>query len=418
MRTRSLVSSEPPVSTCLKQWGAGFDPNIPACIYWTNDLNNQTVPASQEKVFTDVLVPGFYRRRSRGEIFNNPMTSSCVTWKRVPMDWVYCALQGMPYNGTIHTTGGYKQEGTFPAELLLGTAFLPASLPEMKQRVQDLAITSAWAKAHETDVDALVMLAEGQETVRSFVSIAYRVIRTLRALRRWDVNWIKRQLTPKELADRWMEGRYVVRPTVCDIYGCVNALKRVRMTKPMRKTYRSGASDSSSASSADILVNEFPGNWKLYGNKQTLCTVTARSGILAAIEEISEATIWGLNQPLSTLWELIPYSFVVDWFFNVGKTLASWSPMFGARALASWVVVTSTTVATISTSRLENTALPVVCWYSNYCSATNGFVHKTEVVKERIADPSRPVLPTFNVRLNAAKLLDLVIIGKQLLRSH
>lgn len=34
--------------------------------------------------------------------------------------------------------------------------------------------------------------------------------------------------------------------------------------------------------------------------------------------------MWGLDRPGSTVWELIPFSFVADWFTDIGKQVADW----------------------------------------------------------------------------------------------
>jgi hypothetical protein len=43
----------------------------------------------------------------------------------------------------------------------------------------------------------------------------------------------------------------------------------------------------------------------------------------AKLTHINEATLVGLEDPLSTAWELVPYSFVADWFLPIGDYLSA-----------------------------------------------------------------------------------------------
>lgn len=60
-------------------------------------------------------------------------------------------------------------------------------------------------------------------------------------------------------------------------------------------------------------------------------TLSARCGIFATVESefIATATRLGLTDPLTIGWELVPYSFVVDWAMPVGNFLLALSARQG-----------------------------------------------------------------------------------------
>lgn len=64
------------------------------------------------------------------------------------------------------------------------------------------------------------------------------------------------------------------------------------------------------------------------------CTVHAiTNNNLLSLEQ------WGVLNPLSLVWEAVPFSFVVDWFVNVGNVLSSFSAFSGmqlTRTYTSW----------------------------------------------------------------------------------
>lgn len=137
--------------------------------------------------------------------------------------------------------------------------------------------------------------------------------------------------------------------------------------------------------------------------------------MLTAIEEISNISRWGLDQPVEALWEIVPYSFICDWFFNVGKTIASWTPNIGFKQLASWVTVSNTVSQSRKVARAEFTYPVLSDTVSKYISITGGNCTSITTAKYRLPNPMLSIVPRFTPRLDAAKLLDLVIIGKKLL---
>lgn len=143
-------------------------------------------------------------------------------------------------------------------------------------------------------------------------------------------------------------------------------------------------------------------------------TCQVRAGVLVRAEIASKLAIWGLTHPLETVWELVPFSFIADWFFNIGQTLASWTPEVGVLPLSSWSTVTQTSTRSlrISNARITNynPAIPVNVWY-NARPITMSY---TTISKVRTAAAKRSMLPTYKVRLNSFKLLDLAIIIRKL----
>jgi len=417
MRTRTTVYESPDTITHADGYYAlGICGDLFRWVrYPTNDLNGSFKEYTFVKTIDDIVTPNYYRRSADGEIINNPYTKTETYWHRQAIDWYgkfsqvgwyYCPAQSIGY------TAGSFRVGNVPPDPFLTTQFL--ALPTLNtQAVIDQAVTGAFAKAGEQDVQGLVILAEGNKTIKSFISIGKRLLKIGRALRKWDVGNLSKQFSAKELADRWMEGRYAIRPVVYDMCDVVKALKRNRDKTPLRQTYRSGASDSCTASQV-VMTHQNPGYYEVYGMKVSSRIFSARTGVLAAIDALTEATIWGLDQPFTAMWELVPFSFVVDWFFNVGKTIASWSPKAGLRTLASWVTVHDTVSQAIYLDHGVSTYNPPynTKWDGTY-TLSGGFVNNIIKTTSRQPNPNLPILPTFSVKLDAAKLLDLVIMGKR-----
>jgi len=54
-----------------------------------------------------------------------------------------------------------------------------------------------------------------------------------------------------------------------------------------------------------------------------------------------------------TAWELIPFSFVVDWFVNFGDYIQALTPKLGIKGLSSWTTVIKETKVTRSVGEVQ-----------------------------------------------------------------
>lgn len=132
------------------------------------------------------------------------------------------------------------------------------------------------------------------------------------AARRFGVAQRPSKLSKKDISGRWLELQYGWLPLISDVYAAAKAFESLtsdarvnRVTESIHKEWRGNASCE-------------PGNYSCYGNVQE----NARY-IYEMTETLSTPRSLGLTDPLSVAWELIPYSFVVDWFVPVGDYLAN-----------------------------------------------------------------------------------------------
>jgi hypothetical protein len=146
--------------------------------------------------------------------------------------------------------------------------------------------------------------------------------------------------------------------------------------------------------------------------------VNVRAGVLTQLEQYNALNTWGLLQPVESWWELVPFSFVIDWFINVGDTLASWTPHYGLKALASWytvedIVYQSRRAVNPWWQPASNTSVREHLDWKYWFSTAH--VWRRIITKTRVPNPNRAITPTFTVRLNSFKFIDLVIILKQIM---
>lgn len=132
------------------------------------------------------------------------------------------------------------------------------------------------------------------------------------AARRFGVAQRPSKLSEKDISGRWLELQYGWLPLISDVYEAAKAYESLTsdarvntVTESIQKQWRGNASCE-------------PVNYSCYGNVQE----NARY-IYEMTETLSVPRSLGLTDPLSVAWELIPYSFVVDWFVPIGDYLAN-----------------------------------------------------------------------------------------------
>lgn len=415
-RSRSTVTS--PVSwTHHSELGTpqhGYTP-VPDSPY-TGTVTEESVSQTTE----DAVTKDFLGKIAKGHIINNPFYSRKLTVTRpapCTFDLVYRSTyayncsNGHPQQ--VHYTHG-KEYGTraFPDPGLHDMEELPQLL-ELRSDVINQAVTQAHANVDPSELLALASAAEGGKTVNSMLSIYSRLRKILRRLRRLQFSAVARELSASELQDRYMELRYAIRPLVYDAVGLAKALSSERGF--VRKTYRGYAEDGFSISGTGgsyPLCFGIDINYDL----EASVTVSCNAGVLCDVA-LNDVTVFGVDQIANTLWELAPFSFIVDWFVNVGDTIAANSPHAGVNQRASWATVKTTIVQkAIASGHTNNfgTYTPTTVVISS--SASGGTFQREELVLHRIKNPRISTFPSVDLHLDVWKLIDMGIILRKMVR--
>lgn len=377
--------------------------------YHTEITSTASYFRSMKEVWSmdDVVTTDFKGRSARGEIFNNPMRRS-VRQEHYPQPTpFYRGLLGSKMQSGVKVLTGDVWRGTYPMSVSeLGNYLVPGEHPGFVAMVADLknrAVTSAHASVGTSEMNLWATAGEARETVESITSILVRAFKIFRALRKADTRYLKREITWERLADRYMEARYAIRPLFYDAVGVQKAWE-TQVNIKRRQTFRGYASDVFEISDTIPYAG-----WNSYGTIERIgrCETKVRAGVLTDVE-VSNMSVWGLGSVIDGAWELVPFSFIVDWFLNVGKTIAAWTPEMGVTKLSSWVVIETTALS-------RNRLVSIANYPSSSCNEDNSYYwsgekSQVEVWKTRIPDPSRASWPSMNIRLDTLKLIDLALI--------
>lgn len=195
---------------------------------------------------------------------------------------------------------------------------------KFKERIGD---TSTWG----------VNLFEARQGLGMIIRRANQLRRFTRAVNRFDFPRASRELgmdfipkgvkaKSKSFSNNWLEYHFGWEPLVKDIGAAVDVLQ-----KPFPKRKVSGSGDGRVYSRTQVDNNYGPieGSTRL-----TTLTEGKTSCLIAAVASVSNPNLYLANQlgftnPASIAWELVPFSFVVDWFVNVGDILSSMTDFMG-----------------------------------------------------------------------------------------
>lgn len=135
-----------------------------------------------------------------------------------------------------------------------------------------------------------------------------------------------------EASALWLEYHFGWSPMLGDIYDAAGVLLNPAHQPPsplvgfgkVMYPYRSSGANSSSDS---------------YSRKMSFeGTAKATTGGLVVITSFNsvERQRLGMANPASVAWEVVPFSFVVDWMFSVGNVVGAWTDLIGTRIISGF----------------------------------------------------------------------------------
>jgi len=199
------------------------------------------------------------------------------------------------------------------------------------------------AKARDMRVNLAVATAEGRKTIDMVTDAVKTLGRAYGAFRKGRFKEAARALNigdiERSLANNWLAYQYGWKPLVSDAQGLLDT-HRANMSAPWKQRYVVRASKTEVKTSvyrwANYLVT---GNHALVYRTDVY---TARAGILVEVTSRGQKLNASLGLSPGDLslaaWELIPFSFVFDWFVDVGTWLGNLNALDGLAVLDGWVI--------------------------------------------------------------------------------
>jgi len=402
MRTRSKQSDPISVSCSLK-WREIR--NGVAYSWITLDDSSYSEVYYNYQTMTDQKTPGYFKAVREGTAIPvSPMSSTKDT--TVKSTGRYQAVHSSNNNPTGQQYE-YDINGYYYSDSLWG---ITPSAPYVDGNI---ALQEALSRAQNDCFDALTFAAEFRKTVEGVVTLRSRAMTLLerfndRVRSRARSKRYRGHELSQILAEIWLEMRYMWRPLVYDMYAMDEAVRRLAagIEDPLQRAYASRTETATSLRNFTSGYIVTPGVGAGVVGLTAICShsvvverhVHASVGLKVTTREIT------MSDPVVTAWELVPYSFVLDWFVTIGTSLSAFSP-FATGQLQYASLATTTTTTYMSTFTLVPSA-----GFSRFSGSAQPLTH-TRVVEQydRVKAVPKPTLAV-DVDLNVAKILDLVAL--------
>jgi len=198
-----------------------------------------------------------------------------------------------------------------------------------KSQIDDmskLSLRRHYAKLKNQKVDLATELSQGMQTVKTIADLATRLAKSFVALKRGNLTAVAKNLFPTSLkgaSNDFLMWRYGISPLIGDLKGAAEHLAEyIQRAAPVKsnghatKLYTDYSLDTSGP-----LAYEVTSNVKIrvkYGTSFSVSDALTR-----------QASMLGFTTPGQALYELTPWSFVIDWFLPIGDWIANLTALKG-----------------------------------------------------------------------------------------
>lgn len=218
----------------------------------------------------------------------------------------------------------------------------PAALNETKANAEALGRFATKVVSARSAIQGGVVVGELGQTLRMIKNPArglrrlvddwLGVARRLRSARRIGSLAAHRRAVAQNLADSWLEYAFGWKPLLNDVRDGCKALDSYHAGQPLAvKRVTSTAKTSEFVSEASSIQGAGLASWKETSRTMSHVLVIYRGAV--RVKPIDpkqmDPALFGFSpeQFLPTAWELIPYSFLIDYFTNIGDIVYGWSSL-------------------------------------------------------------------------------------------
>lgn len=386
----------------------------------------------------DVADSGYFRRRAKGEVIINPLVQFRETRDAFGVrNWADARYsRSSPSNPWVEAE---RTEYFIDSDYLQsGAGFLSHSYRHVDRlnnfnlhhpnfrifdvnSIESSLLADSVANATSSTAQALVTMAELGKTFDLFFDSAKRMgklanwlettdLSTLRKLAR-DPRVKKSLRNPKKLlrlggkalvgaASEWLQYRYGFMATYYDLKSWVDA-KSHRMRA-------SGVARTTSTYTKTEVTYPFENEWtKVTRTKSWSRFTRSSAGVLLNVTDLgpNPGHAYGANHWFTAAWELIPFSFVADWFLDIGTRIQALEGSRILPILGTWIVHRHQLLHIDTESASSKVNVVGNTKYERHGLDDFGRMFNIDLVIRK-ANPAVSAIPELNVKLNWRRIVD------------
>lgn len=250
-------------------------------------------------------------------------------------------------------------------------------------------------------LDLSVDLAEMHKT--------YKMVDAAERLEDLTRTFTRRFTVLKLAGNHWLEYVYGALPLVQTIFGCADELNRFVLNR--LEKYSAKAKGKYQPDHVHLVSSVYGEHNENLVIADSDIDMVVRFGVVLLPQDFDLGR-WSSLNPLSIAWELMPYSFVVDWVYNVGGYLRAMenSLLYAKRFVSGYQ--TNWSGGTLNVNIVNRQPPP---GYTDYLNIIVGQANVAEMSRSALTSYPGPTLPSFDVKLGSSRLLSTAALLAQLL---
>jgi len=241
----------------------------------------------------------------------------------------------------LYKWGGqvWKQEMTGSHNIwLVPPAQDPLDLDDARSNAEALGKFNQSIRSVYTALEGGVVVGELGQTLRMIKNPAQGLRRSVDAFhdlatqvrKRFPATRLSYRKVAEALSDLWLEAQFGWRPLLNDVKDGCDALDKLNTGRPLSVRRVTGRSESKvdfpwTHSSSLVGITSWGLDERVVGTVQTVYRGAVRVEALSPGQMDARLFGFDLASFVPTAWELIPYSFLIDYFSNVGDIITGWS---------------------------------------------------------------------------------------------
>lgn len=264
------------------------------------------------------------------------------------------------YRSGSDWNGAYYENWVEPISQFIPSHIIDSYTPfaSVTDNLVSRVTTEALLKLKEGKVQSGADLGEAGQTANMIADQALQLFKAYKALRDGNLSGFLSTLgltrrgiaTGKTLADHWLAYQYGWKPLMGALHDSIELLQsQLRQKDSLHRVVRRGKEHRT----YQVLGS--------HHDDTLLCDAKVEVGLTTRVSNsiVDRIDTFGLLNPLEVAWELIPFSFVADWFIPIGNVLESLS----ARAGLDFVTGYRTTTVSYYSRTIRNSSNMNPGWY-------------------------------------------------------
>lgn len=254
-------------------------------------------------------------------------------------NWLYRAApkprdrKWLPTSGSVASASCYDSVGTITSgdntyltsvNDWMGTGFFTPPYTVQTEDINSFLVT-----IKEQGINLGMMLAEYEQTAQMFAGSASRLVKLYRQARKGNLRgFFKTAKKAADPLDNWMMYRYGIRPFIQDANAIHEILLNAQRKVPLVKKIKGRRIRDNRTFTSKVGSEVRSQRW--FASSQRVAWVKFTASFSRNMQDL------GLTNPPALLWEVIPFSFVVDWFIGIGDYLSSLDALIGVEKIACY----------------------------------------------------------------------------------